>query len=522
MNPSDYRRDFHAYHTTLAHERHRHHAGLSPRLDTEAVEERYADLWTREAIADLRRALEETPAHFETERRGLRALAASAQLKHVESRAAEVTQESGRCAGAARVEWDGQRVAAEGVPELLAAETDAARRHELSRRWLDALRPCDDLRAARLEALGAATHESGFEHRRALYESVTGVELPRLADEAERFLALTERAYMTGLSRWAANAFAPAPPRALSFADEFRFVRAPHLDAHFPAAGFEAAYAETLDGLGLRAASQRNLRIDAAERAGKLPWPECFAVAPPDDVRLVISKPTASAAFLRQAFMEGGRAQMFAWASRETAARHPEFLRPPDAATERGHALLFAGLFRDPAWLGGHRGLRASAAEETARSFALVELHDARRECAALRHALALDASTDVRSEQLAETYAAGHSAASGFRHDAATRLRDAEDLLRSNTETQGPPDFFRAATNLRARLFAVAFGEHLRGRHGRRWFAARAAGDELVDVWNTASRHTVEELARLVWGGEISFELLAETLSAGAEGLHV
>ena len=63
-----------------------------------------------------------------------------------------------------------------------------------------------------------------------------------------------------------------------------------------------------------------------------------------------------------------------------------------------------------------------------------------------------------------------------------------------------------------------MGFGEHLRTRHGRRWFSSRAAGDELIDVWNTASRHTVEELARLVWGGALSFDLMADTLTAALE----
>lgn len=522
MNPSDHRRDFKACYKALIRERYRYHAGLSPNLDTEAIEERYADLHTREAIGDLRSALEATPEHFETERRGLRALVASAQFRHAESRAGEVTEELARCSGAARVEWDGARVAAESVPGMLAFETDAARRRELSRRWLDALGPCDDLRAARLEALGEATRGFGFENRRGLYESFTGVELSRLAADAERFLALTEGAYMTGLSRWAARAFVTTPPRALEFADEFYFARAPHLDAHFPGGGFEAAYAETLEGLGIRAGSRQNLQLDNAERAGKGARSGCFAVEPPDDVRLVLGARAGGAGFMRETFMEGGRAQMFAWASRETAARHPEFLRAPDAATERGHALLFAGLFRDAVWLGGHRGLRASAAEETARSFALVELHDARRECAALQHALALDAAGDGRSEQLSETYVAQHTAATGFKYDAAVRLLDTQDFLNATPETRSPDDFFWSATRLRARLFAAAFGEHLRERHGRRWFSSRAAGDELVDVWNTASRYSVEELARLVFGGESSFELLAEVLSAGTEGLSV
>jgi hypothetical protein len=518
MNPSDYRRDFAAYHSALARELFSHHAGIKPHPDTEPLEERYSDLWTSETVADLARAFEETSAQFETERKALGALVAWARLKHAGARAGEVTEELRRCEGAARVEWDGQKVSAGDVPEMLADEPEAARRRELSRRWFDALRPCEDLRAARLEAFGGAVRELGFEGGRGLYESFTGVGLSRLAAEAELFLARTERAYMTKLARWSARAFGPAAPREPEFADRLFFARASHLDAHFPAAGFGAVYAETLAGLGVRAESQQNLRLDAAPRPSKKRWSAAFAVEPPADVRLVLGARAHGANFFRQTFREAGRAQMFAWASRETAARYPEHVRAPDAAAERGHAFLLAGLFRDAAWLGEHRGIRATEAQEIAAAVALVELFEARGECAALLYALALDSAPDVRSEQLAEEYVSRHAAATGFRHDAATRLCDASDFQDGIADAGRPGGLFRAATDLRARLFAAAFSEHLRSRYGRRWFASRAAGDELIDVWNTASRHPVEELARLVWGGQLSFDLLADVLLA-AEG---
>jgi hypothetical protein len=40
-----------------------------------------------------------------------------------------------------------------------------------------------------------------------------------------------------------------------------------------------------------------------------------------------------------------------------------------------------------------------------------------------------------------------------------------------------------------------------------------------LIDIWNTASRYSVEELARLVWGGALSFDLMADALTAALEG---
>src|SRR5205085_10046888 len=108
-----------------------------------------------------------------------------------------------------------------------------------------------------------------------------------------------------------------------------------------------------------------------------------------------------------------------------------------------------------------------------ARRASLLDLYGARRECAAVASALALEGAAGGRTEQSAEEYAARFTEATGFKHEAATYLLDADE-------------WFESASSLRARLFAAAFREHLRGRHGRRWFESRRAGEELIDVWNT------------------------------------
>ncbi|HEV2859789.1 MAG TPA: hypothetical protein VGX48_02130 [Pyrinomonadaceae bacterium] len=505
MHPSDYRRDYSAYHSAAERQRYDSHAGMTREPDLRAVEDRYADLWTAEAVEDLRRSLEETPEQFGTERAGLRALVGAAESKHAGLRAADVTEELKRCAAANFVEWGGGKILAADVPDVIASETDDARRRELARRWEDASGRCEDLRAARLEALSEATRGVGREGRRALYESFTGADVGRLAAGAELFLERTESVFMSALARWSARALPPGTGREHGRAEEFFFGRASHLDAYFGAGDFPAVYKETLAGLGVRVESQKNLRVDSGERAGKSARPACFAVQPPGDVRLVVDLRRGGVIFYRHAFREGGRAQMFAWASAEQAARHPEFVYHPDGATGEGHALLLSSLFRDAGWVGAHRGVRATEAAEVVRGVALVELYEARRECAALKYALSLDAAGDARSAQLAEEYVSGFRAATGFRHDASTRLLDADAD-------------FGAARSLRARLFAAGFAEQLRGRHGRRWYLSRGAGDELIDVWNTAARHSVEELARLVWGGELGFELLAEDLTGVLE----
>jgi hypothetical protein len=505
MNPGDYRRDYAAYRSSVELARFEHHAGLTASPDLRPVEDRYADLRTPDSFTTLRRAFDETPSEYETERAGLRALAGVAAVAHAEGRAREVSEELWRCEESGAFGREGAGGKASEATRLLAAESDAARRVELTRRLLDAVRACDDLRAARLEALGGAARALGFGGRGALYEDFTGASLEALAASAEAFLRRTEASYMTGLSAWASRALPPG--RAPEYADRFFFERAAETEARFPARDFRELYAAALAGLGVRAGSRPSLRVDDEPRAGKSAASACFAVDPPEDVRLVVGACAGGLEFQRRSFVEGGRAQMLAWASRETSRRHPEFVHPADAAAEAGHGLLLSSLLREPAWLSARRGTRAAEAEESARTAALLDLYAARRECASLVHALAVERSGGSRSEGLGEEYASLYSEATGFRHDAATRLLDADE-------------WFESATALRARLFAASFREHLRGRHGRRWFESARAGEELIDVWNTASRYHVEELGRLLWGGEPSFDLLADASAAALGGV--
>ncbi len=192
--------------------------------------------------------------------------------------------------------------------------------------------------------------------------------------------------------------------------------------------------------------------------------------------------------------------------SSTTAARYPEFVYGSDDTTRAAYGFLFQYLLHDPAWLGAQRGLKVADARAVARDFVLLELHDVRRCCAQLQHQTQLAATTDARAESLAAEYAAQQAEATGFSYDPALHLRAAST------------DMNEAAATLRARLFAAALGEYLRTRHGRRWWATRAAADELIDLWNTGARYTVEELAAMTGAGALDVELLAGSLLAAVD----
>ncbi|HZH32883.1 MAG TPA: hypothetical protein VEY11_19095 [Pyrinomonadaceae bacterium] len=514
MKTGDYRRDYAAYTAALERARYDYHAGVEPELRLAPLRDRYADLWTRPAIDDLSRALKDTSGQFETERVALATLLIAAQLGYVESRAVDVTDELARCKASARVEWQGARLAPDDAPHAIAAETDPARRRELAARWFDALDECSDLRAARFDALSESARTIGCDSYFNLLSGITEADAESLSAGADDFLARTGAVYGAKLFEWSARHLPEALARAPVYADSLFLARLAHLDPFFAASELRPTYEATLGGLGIRAGRQSNVRIEttAAEPA-RARLPACLALRPPEDVRLVY-RAEGGASYYRKFFEAAGRTQHFAWVSRDLNARYPELVHAPVETTRAAFAFLFGDLLTDAPWLAAQRNVRPAEAGEIARSFAFVELQQTRRACVRLRQQRALEGATQTRSEHLAGTYATALEEALGIRAHPALFLRDlvpagAHDP-RGDEATHLPP-----AVYLRARLFAAALGEYFRTRHGHRWWTSNKAADELIDVWNTGSRYTVEELAALLGLGALNFDLLADSFNS-------
>ncbi len=499
MDVSQYRSEFAAYTSKLEQTHYQYRAGLDPELHVEPIYERYGDLFALDAIESLNRALDGVPAHLETERAGLHALLGVARIGYLEAQAKELTDEVARCESAAHIEWENESLPAHSVSKKIANEKSPARRRELYARWLDAMSACDDLRAARFESFHESARNLGFPSYRALFTDITGTDYEQLARRTDAFLARTDATYQKELARIAARDLPDVPSNDLQHADYYFFQRISSLDQFFPARDVMPTYASAMSGLGIRVEQQKNIHIDDEVRPLKHPRAACFRINPPDDVRLLVA-PIGGAYDYTTLFHEAGHAQHFAWTSRELVSKHPEFIYAPDYATTEGYAFLLNHLLHDEAWLREHRpGMSEEQARKVVRDLAVLTMHTIRRFCAKLSYDIALHDSSQVRTEHLAATYATLQTEATGFKRSPALYLSDVDDG-------------FYAGAYLRAWVFEAGLREHLRTRYGRRWWATRRAGDELIDLWNTASRYSVEELARLLGLGELSFDLLADT----------
>jgi hypothetical protein len=528
MTPGDYRREYAAFCAALARALYDHRTGRTPAPQLAPLQDRYADLWTPTQLASLERARQDTPAQFETERTALERLVNAARLGYVSAQTRAVADELRRCETSAVIDWMGTRTAAAVVPELLAREPDAARRRELAARWRDALAACDDLRAALRAERDEAAAALGLSSYNALLHDAARADETQLTTTAGALLTRTDDVYRARLHDWAARQLPPQHARAPAHADALFFARLAQHDELCPVAALPTAYAAALAGFGIRVERQTNLRINWHAPGELGADAACFAVEPPADVRLVVSA-SGGAQLYRRLFYAAGCAQQLAWVSRETAARYPEFVRGPDATTRAAYGFLFRDLLHDPAWLAELRGLKPSVARAVAHDYALVALYEARRDCALVLHNLTLAAAPDPRAESRAAEYAARLTDATGFAHDPAlhlwTSLTPAGDGGSCDAAGAGAlgvvedaaaagADACAPGSALRARLCAAALGEYLRTRHGRRWWAARAAGDELIDLWNTGARYTVEELAALAGAGPLDVDLLARAFN--------
>jgi oligoendopeptidase F len=272
------------------------------------------------------------------------------------------------------------------------------------------------------------------------------------------------------------------------------------LDSFFPKENLKRAYIGTMNELGIKVEKQANIKIDDELRPQKTARASCFRIHPPDDIRLLVS-PIGGAYDYRTFFHEAGHAQHFSWVSPTLFERYPEFIYPPENATTESFAFLFQNLFNDPIWLSEHLpNLREEQARKIARELSLITLFSVRRAWAKLRYEIELHGYTDIRSEKLSASYSSLQTEATGFERDGTLYVWDVDDG-------------FYCTAYLRAWAFEAGFREHLKTRHGRRWWRERKAADALVDIWNVGCRYSVEELAKQIGFNEISFDFLADDL---------
>jgi hypothetical protein len=504
MDHTEYRKEFAAYQAELQQALYEYQIGNRSHLSLDYIHDRYDDLWREESIAKLQSILDEISSMFETEQRALQTLINAAKINLIEKQTRDLSNEIKLCEASAHILLEDTRVSIKELRNRIANEKIAKTRHDLAKRLIDALRVCDDLRAEHIDALEKGAIAIGQTSYSSFYSKVTNTDFSKLLDSAHIFMEQTAPLYRSQLSRMAAYYIPNLNFDELTTADFLYLKQASQLEHLFPTNAALRSFTSMLGNLGIRIDQQKSLRIYKREELSS-PYSRCFPISI-TDIRL-LTKSIGGLHNYVDLFQVGGEAEHYAWSSGSLIEQYPEFFYSPDRAANKGHGLLFGLLFQDSIWLSEHGGFSIPEAQKIVRTLAIFNVHNIRRSYASLSFSLQLYKNLNSGSEQLSNTYAEEHREATVFQYNRAAYLIDA-DLK------------FESAETLRAWTFAVGLLEHLRIRFGRRWWSKEQARDLLIDLWNTASRYKVEELAKLIGIGELSFELLAETtILAMSEG---
>ena len=460
----------------LTREYYLHFAGHKADFEIEAVYERHPDLFSRKAVEGLRRERNRELLEFAVQ--GFLGQATKAEEAELARREASL-----------EIELDGERLPFRQSSVVQANERDPARRAAIEAARTELTET--ELNPLHLEAherTASLVSELGWPDMATMCEELSGTDLHALERQTNAFLRATEDSYEPTLE--------PALRETLGFgfdrlqrSDLPAFFRAPELDAAYPADRLIPSLEQTLAPLGFDLRAQSNVKVDADERPTKSPRAFCAPILVPDEVVLVIA-PVGGRDDFETLFHEAGHTEHFAHADPSLPFER-RYLG--DNSFTEAFAFLFGNLCHEPAWLSDVLGV--DDPEPIARTTRAVDLYYWRRYAAKLGYELLLhgDGADDLPGEY-------------------ARRLTDAVHVEWPRANWLADVDaFFYVARYLRAWALERRMAAVLSERFGERWWAERAAGDLLREIWSRGQRaHGEELLAELGDEPQIDFTALA------------
>lgn len=483
---AEVRKEAEAFSRELAREHYESYAGLKDSLETAKVFTRHEEIFTPEVILRLKELRAGAEGEEERRLRYLQAMITDGYLgnavKDLSDRVA--TEEARRTV----------EVGDETLPFRLAAvrmtqEDDRARRKTI----FDARnRVVEDLNltlAERMDTLHTLARDLGYDHYMHLYSDIKGLDLPGLRSMLGRLLAATERMYADEMG----DALSKID-LSLGAAERFDIAylfRGKEFDPHFPKEKAVDTLRATLKGMGLDFDRKKAIRIDVEERPQKSPRAFCSPVDVPREVYLV-AMPHGGHDDYRTILHEAGHAWHFASCK---ASLPFEFRYLGDNSVTEGMAFVLEAAMEYRAWL--RRYAPGLDAEAYLRFSALHKLHFLRRYTGKLAYEAQLHT---LGVEGMGPEYARSLEETLVYRHPPEHYLVDLDDG-------------FYAAQYLRAWLFEAQMRSALEEKFGDAWYASRAAGRFLRDLWSEGQKHDVVEILRAVGFGGLEVDPLIERI---------
>ncbi|OGS56522.1 MAG: hypothetical protein A3K60_02055 [Euryarchaeota archaeon RBG_19FT_COMBO_56_21] len=486
------REDLEPFQRELMEEFYQNYAGLKDDIATVRIYEKYAHLFSEDAVA-LTRASAEAGRGTE-DGRWLRYLREFATFGYVDSAVKQLSDGANTFETQSVIDCDGEKIPYRYIATKIRNEPSHEKRKKL---FEGKLLETQKLNAILLERMGTAHDIApvlGFKNYRDMCSSLKGIDYIAFEDQIEEMLRRTEMLYLDSMDDLLQKRAETSLSEAWSYDIPYAF-RGEEFDGIFAKDKLVDAFFKTLDGMGLEPRRSKNIKIDMEERPKKSPRAFCAPVSVPQDVRLVIM-PSGGWRDYDAFFHEGGHA----WHFGHTKKEHPaEFRYLGDNSVTESFAFLFNYLPSNRHWLSKVLGM--SDADEYIRFTLVNKLMFLRRYAAKLIYEMKLH-NARVSSE-FGEIYRSCLQKALKFRH---TELHYLEDV----------DDAFYCAGYLRAWILEGQTRGALEEEFGEDWFQEEKAGKYLKELWSYGQKYTADELVKTIGYADLDIEPMLGEIERG------
>jgi hypothetical protein len=473
-------------------------AGLKAEQDTAAIIERYAWLYSEEALAAVDAAAGDEQKRVRgTILWGIVQRRTAAQDDRLTTFYTSATAEVRL--GAASVE----QVPFYAAVSQGAREPDPLRREALGEGTYAVMDQADALALEQNATVIEVLRELGYDSYVSFWSQLKDVDYATLRTELERVAHAASglyRAWVEPRMEAAGHRFGACPQAHMSFIRGL-----PEHDPAFTVGRFEPAMRRTFEALGLPLFEAPTIHIDLEDRPAKNPRASVWVPEAGREVHLLMRP-------------QGGNHDYSAFLHESGHALHFGLTDPgigwPLANISRSMAypelwsFLAERIGHEPEWIAQATGASASQAERISADLVGVDLMLFMRYVGKLACELDLYAGDPLAAARGRRLFASVLSARTGFAYDARAWQFDRD------------PGFY-SADYLRAWLAQAELELRLRDRLGDRWWASREAGQWLRAQWRRGCEPEAEEIVAEMgghpWSGTALLRRLEERLEAAA-----